>query len=69
MDSSLEVSINKKGKQVVFRVKVPKIKIHYNFSWRRTLKSETIFGNWKPFKNDEKYFLLHLKSSSFSLDI
>ena len=69
MDSSLEVSINKKGKQVVFRVKVPKIKIHYSFSWRRTLKSETIFGNWKPFKNDEKYFLLHLKSSSFSLDI
>ena len=32
MDSLLEVSINKKGKQVVFRVKVPKIKIHYNFS-------------------------------------
>ena len=32
MDSSLEVSINKKGKQVVFRVKVPKIKIYYNFS-------------------------------------
>ena len=23
--------------------------------------SETTFGNWKPFKNDEKYFLIHLK--------
>ena len=22
--------------------------------------SETIFGNWKPFKNDEKSFLFHL---------
>ena len=29
---------------------------------RRTLRSETVFGNLKPFKNDEKYFLFHLKS-------
>ena len=34
-----------------------------------TLRSETTFGNWKPFKNDEKWFLFHLKSSSRSRDI
>ena len=28
-----------------------------------TLRSETIFGNSKPFKNDEKHFLFHLRSS------
>ena len=27
----------------------------YNF--KGTLGSETIFGNWNPFKNDEKCFL------------
>ena len=26
-----------------------------------TLRFETIFGNWKPFKNDEKSFLFQLK--------
>ena len=36
---------------------------------RRTLRSETIFGNWKPFKNDEKCFLFRLKSSFRSQDI
>ena len=36
---------------------------------RRTIRSETIFGNWKPFKNDEKSFLFHLKSSFRSQDI
>ena len=36
---------------------------------RRTLKSGTIFGSWKPFKNDEKWFLFHLKSSFLSQDI
>ena len=30
---------------------------------RRTLRSKTIFGKWKPFKNDDKCFLFHLKSS------
>ena len=34
-----------------------------------TLRSETNFGNWKPFKNDEKRFLSHLKSSFCSQDI
>ena len=29
--------------------------------WRRTLKCETIICSWKPFKNDEKCFLFHLK--------
>ena len=33
-----------------------------------TLRCETIFGNWKPFKNDEKWFLYHLKSSFRSLN-
>ena len=31
--------------------------------------SETIFGNWNPFKNDEKCFLFHLQSSFLSKDI
>ena len=32
-------------------------------------KSEPIFGNWKPFENDEKYFKFNLKSSFRSQDI
>ena len=36
---------------------------------RRTLRSVDIFGNWKHFKNGEKYFLFHLKSLFRSLDI
>ena len=35
---------------------------------RWTLKPEAIFGNWKPFKIDEKCFLFHLKNSSRSQD-
>ena len=35
----------------------------------QTLGSETIFDNWKPFKNDEKCFLFHLKSSFRSQNI
>ena len=34
-----------------------------------TLRSETIFGNWKPFKNGDKCFLFHLQSFSRSQDI
>ena len=30
---------------------------------------ETIFGNWKPFKSDEKCFLFHFKDSIRSQDI
>ena len=30
------------------------------YSYRCSLKSETIYGNWKPLKNHEKYFLFHL---------
>ena len=33
------------------------------------IKSETIFDNSKPFKNDEKCFLFHLKSSFRSKDL
>ena len=36
---------------------------------RCTLRSDTTFGNWKPFKNDEKGFLSHVKSSFCSQDI
>ena len=32
-------------------------------------QSETIFSKWKPFKNDEKCFLFHLRSSFLSQDI
>ena len=32
-------------------------------------ESETIFCDWKPFKNDEKCFLFHLESFSSSQDI
>ena len=34
----------------------------------RTHKSETIFGNWKSFKNDEKCFLFQLESPFCSQD-
>ena len=30
-----------------------------HFSRSGTLRSETIFGNWKPIENDEKCFLFH----------
>ena len=33
------------------------------------LTSKTIFGNLKPFQNDEKCFLFHLKSFFLSEDI
>ena len=40
-----------------------------NLIWRGTLTSEPLFGNWKPFKNDENCFLFHLKCSFPSQDI
>ena len=36
---------------------------------RLTLRSESILGNWKPFKNDATCFLFNLKSSFRSQDI
>ena len=38
------------------------------YFYRCILRYETIFGNWEPFKNDEKCFLFHLKSSFGSQD-
>ena len=38
-------------------------------AYRHILRSEKIFDNWKPFKNDEKCFLFHLKSSFCAKDI
>ena len=48
-----------------------KIPILCSFCWlqRRTLRSDTFFGKWKHFKNDEKCFLFHFKSSFCSQDI
>ena len=34
-----------------------------NYIKRRLVRSETISGNWKPIKKEEKCFLLHLESS------
>ena len=34
-----------------------------------TLISEKIFDNWKPFKNNEKYFSFHLKGSFRSHEV
>ena len=41
---------------------------HYMISLEKRNKktfyySKVYFGNWKPFENDEKSFLFHLKSS------
>ena len=36
---------------------------------KHTLRSETIFGNWKPYKSDKKCFLFRFKSSFRSQDI
>ena len=40
----------------------------YDLGLKSTLKFETIFGNWKLFKNDEKY-LFYLKISFRSQSI
>ena len=40
--------------------------MHYEYL-KGALSSQTIFG--KPFENDEKHFIFHLKSSSRSQDI
>ena len=37
-----------------------KFRLHHQ---RRTLRTDTTFGNWKPFKNDEKCLSFHVKSS------
>ena len=36
---------------------------------RCTVRSETIFGGWKLFKNDEKGFLFHVNNSFCSQDM
>ena len=40
--------------------------MHYEYL-KGALSSQTVFG--KPFENDEKHFIFHLKSSSRSQDI
>ena len=35
-------------------------------AYRRSLRSEIIFGNWKPFKNDENAFYFTSKALLFS---
>ena len=39
------------------------------YFYRRTLRSEIIFSNWKSFKNDEKCFLFYLRGTFRSQDI
>ena len=60
--------INKPRKQVHFnfwrRCYVTQ-KSPYCYLERRTLKSETISGNWNPFKKHEKCFLIHLKKNYY----
>ena len=43
---------------------------YFNFerSYDVTLRSDATFGNWKPFKNNEKCFLFHVKRSFRSQD-
>ena len=37
-----------------------KSSFNIQYSYRLSLRSEIICGNWKPLKNHEKYFLFHL---------
>ena len=64
----------------VFRTKIDlyiipiKILNQKNVSFEDSLKGalwglRQFFGNWKPFKNDDKSFLFHLKSYFRSQDI
>ena len=53
---------------IKLKMKIPRKNKNQSFSFF-ILKSEPIFGNWKPFKNDEKYFKFNLKSSFRSQDI
>ena len=48
---------------------VPGIRHLIHIPEGRTLSSKTVFGNWKLFKNDEKCFLCHVKSSFRPQDI
>ena len=36
--------------------------MHLRIHLRTAVRSRTISDNWKPFKNDEKYFLFHVKN-------
>ena len=40
-------------------------KSYFNFQY--SLRSETIFDNWKPLKNHEQYFLFHLNKLNMLL--
>ena len=46
-----------------------KFNVRMSITERRTRRSETIFSNWKPVNNKEKWFLFHLKSFFRSQDI
>ena len=46
-----------------------KVKAFFIIILRPTVRSETLFGYSKPFKNDEKCLLLHFKSSFHCQDI
>ena len=44
----------------VFGEITQKSSFNIQYSYRLSLRSEIIRGNWKPLKNHEKYFLFHL---------
>ena len=72
--TGLQTGIPKKGDSVLSKSFFVFFNWHYGFlhlqRWDSEMhsQSETIFRNWKPFKNDEKYILFHLKSSFCSQD-
>ena len=43
--------------------------LRLSWSWRCTLRSETNFGTWKPFRKDEKCFLFDLAEALSLLTI
>ena len=54
---------------VAWFVKSNRQKLEFNNKLKGDSQVWDIFGNWKPFKNDEKFFLFHLKSLFRSQDI
>ena len=49
-------------------MKISEIRCQYDIKGELS-RLKTIFGSWKSFKDDEKRFLFHFKSSFYSQDI
>ena len=50
-----------------FKILIEKFSFNSQYSYRHSLRPETISGNWKPLTNHEKYFLLHLNKLNLLL--